>query len=422
MFLQLLPMVLAPLCGLFIACIGNGFVSSLTTLRLDSAGVPAMVIGLVSSSYFIGLTLGAVFNDRLISRIGHIRAYSSFASLTAATVLLQGIFVNAELWFFLRLINGWATVGIFLVIESWLLLASDPKIRGRMLALYMIALYGSGMLGQLWLGTINDMGSNVPFMIAGILASLSVLPIVIIPRISPVIERIEPLAFHRMLKVSPTGVMGSFGSGIAIAGVYTLLPLYLQRIGMNVTEVGHMMACTILGAMCLQYPVGRWSDRHDRQTVLIGLTAFCIIVSLAILVLPDTPILLFVLLFLLGGGVFAIYPVAVSHCADQGSTASLVPLIQGLLLVNSIGSSISPLIISPAMEAFGASGFFLSFALLNVALTAFFIWRRKESPAPAPVTPFASAAQMSPVGVEMRVTEDLLNSGQEEVYEQTPQS
>jgi MFS family permease len=410
MLYQLLPLVVAPLFGLFIASIGNGFISSLTTLRLDAAGVSATVIGLVSASYFIGLTLGAIFNDRLISRIGHIRAYSSFAALTAVTVLLQGIVFNAELWIFLRLINGWATVGIFLVIESWMLLAADPKVRGRVLALYMIAFYGSGMLGQVWLGALNGMGENIPFMVAGILASLSVLPILIIPRVSPLVERAEPLALRGLFNVSPTGVIGSFGSGIAIAGVYTLLPLYLQRIGMNVHEVGHLMAATILGAMCLQYPVGRWSDRHDRQVVLIALSAFCVLISLAILVLPDSKSLLMVLLFLLGGGVFAVYPVAVSHCTDTASADSLVRLIQGLLLINSIGSSLSPLIISPAMESIGASGFFWSFVVLNVALTLFFVWRRKESPASTPVTPFASAAQMSPVGVEMRVTEDMLKN------------
>lgn len=419
MFRQLLPMVLAPLCGLFIACIGNGFIASLTTLRLDSAGVSATVIGMVSASYFIGLTLGAIFNDRLIARIGHIRAYTCFASLTAVTVLLQGIFFNPELWFFLRLINGWAMVGIFLVIESWMLLTSDPKSRGRMLALYMIALYGSGMLGQFGLGAINDMGANVPFMIAGILASLSVLPIVIIPRVSPLVERIEPLPLRRLINDTPTGVIGSFGSGIAIAAVYTLLPLYLQRIGMSVTEVGHLMASTILGAMCLQYPVGRWSDRHDRQLVLIVLAASCLVVSLAILVLPDSPKLLMVLLFLLGGGVFALYPVAVSHAADNTSSGSIVRLIQGLLLVNSIGSSVSPLIVSPAMEHLGASGFFWSFVVLNIALTAFFFWRRKIYPAMAPVTPFASAAQMSPAGVELRVTEELLKNTQEQDLAQT---
>ena len=104
MSVQVIAMILAPLLGLFIVSIGNGFLSSLTTLRLDTAGASETVIGLVSSAYFIGLTLGAVFHDRLIARIGHIRAYSSFASLITVSVLLQGMYFDVWFWFAFRLL------------------------------------------------------------------------------------------------------------------------------------------------------------------------------------------------------------------------------------------------------------------------------------------------------------------------------
>src|SRR5690606_17484462 len=147
-------------------------------------------------------------------RIGHIRAYTSFASLTAVTVLSQGLFVEPQAGFVLRLISGWASVGIFLVLESRMLLAGDQKMHGRLLALYMIALYGSGMLGQVKLGLIDSWGDTAPFMAAGMLASLSVLPMVILPRVSPPIEHVEPLSPIQLIRMTPTGVMGSFGSGI----------------------------------------------------------------------------------------------------------------------------------------------------------------------------------------------------------------
>lgn len=405
---QLLALVLAPILGLFVVCIGNAFISSLTTLQLDAAGESATVIGIISSSYFIGLTLGAIFSDRVILRIGHIRAYACFVSLIAVTVLLQGLIFQRETWFVLRLINGWASVGLFLVVESWLLLAGDTKNRGRLLALYMIALYGSGMIGQLQLGTITQWGPMVPFMVAGMLASLSVLPMVLIPRVTPPVERVEPLSPARLIRMTPTGVMGCFGSGLAIAAIYTLLPLYLQRIGLDVGDVGKMMGAVIAGAMVLQYPVGRWSDLRDRQSTLIVLSIFCAVLSALILVLPAQSALLMPLLFLLGGGVFAIYPVAVSHAADRAPADALVRMIQGLLLINSLGSAISPLLISPLMTRIGETGFFWAFLVLNAGLTLFFIWRRNERPAPMPVAPFTAAAQMSPVGVELRVTDDLV--------------
>ena len=413
MSVRLLAMALAPLLGLFIVALGNGLLYSLTTLRLGEAGESATMIGIVSSGFFIGLTFGAIFNDRLILRIGHIRAYSSFASLIAATILLQGLFVDSWGWFFLRLVNGWATVGVFLVIESWLLLAGDAKIRGRLLALYMIALYGAGVVGQAVLGELVGLGATAPFMVAGMLAALSVMPIVILPRVSPLLEHVEPLKPRQLLGVTPSGLIGCFGSGVAIAAVYALLPLYLQRIGLEVGEVGTMMAWVILGAMLLQYPVGRWSDRTDRQDVLITLGTVCVLLSLLILLLPAGSPWMPAVLFLLGGGVFAIYPVAVSHAADHAPAKDMVPMIQGMLLINSLGSAMSPLAISPVMTHFGEDGLFWSFAAVNLAMVGCFLWRRGKRPAPEHPAPFAPTTTFSPTGAELRVTEELMHAAQE---------
>ncbi|UYG00884.1 MULTISPECIES: MFS transporter [unclassified Halomonas] len=410
---QLLAMALAPLLGLFILGIGNGFLATLITLRLDAAGESATLIGIVSSAYFIGLAFGAMFNDRLLLRIGHIRAYGSFASLVAVTVLLQGLFFDPWAWFALRLIGGWATVGVYLVIESWLLTAGDQKVRGRLLALYMIALYAAGVVGQLLLGVTNAMGDSAPFMVIGLLASLSVLPMAMIPRVSPLIEHAEPLPPHRLITMTPTGVMGSLGSGMVVAAAYSLLPLYLQRIGMSVSQVGQMMAVVILGAMLLQYPIGRWSDRHDRQMVLIGISAFCIVISGAMLWLPLSTPLLAVLLFLLGGGVFAFYPVAVSHAADRAPAGALVRMSQGLLLINSIGATVSPLLISPVMTAVGDTGLFWAFGAMSLFFLLFFGWRRSVRPAPLPVAPFTATTPMSSAGAELVITEELVQGALE---------
>lgn len=415
---QLLSLALAPLLGLFILGIGNGFLASLITLRLDAVGESATTIGWVSAAYYIGLAVGALFNDRLLLRIGHIRAYACFASLVAVTVLLQGMWLNAELWFTLRLIGGWATLGVYLVIESWLLTAGDARARGRLLALYMISLYGAGVIGQLLLGTVEGAGPSQPFMIIAMLASLSVLPLGMIPRVSPIMEQAEPLSPWRLITVTPTGVMGCFGSGLVISAVYSLLPLYLQRTGLGVQEVGEMMAIVILGGMLLQYPIGRWSDRHDRQIVLILISAVLAGLCGAIALLPGLAGLLPAALFVLGGGVFALYPVAVSHAADRAPAGALVRMSQGLLLINALGATVSAPLITPLMTRVGGAGLFLAIAGLSLALVAFFVWRRRCRPAPTPVAPFTSNPQQSVMGAELSVTEALVQGATEHEHQE----
>ena len=157
------PTVLSPLLSLLIFIIGHGLLSTLLTLRLNAEGVAAGWIGLVSSAYFAGLVLGAFVNVRLIQRIGHIRAYAAYASLLAVLALCHGLWVDPLIWSGLRLVGGFATGGLFVVIESWMLVSSSSVTRGRLMAFYMILLYGGLAAGQ-WLLRFIDPLQLSPFV------------------------------------------------------------------------------------------------------------------------------------------------------------------------------------------------------------------------------------------------------------------
>src|SRR5699024_7958299 len=87
---------------------------------------------------------------------------------------------------------------------------------------------------------------------------------------------------------------------------------------------------------------------------------------------------------------------------------ALVRMSQGLLLINAIGSTLSPLLISPVMVGMGDNGLFWSICALGLFLVLFFSWRRSVRPAPLPVAPLAPSTPMSSVGAELVVTEELM--------------
>jgi hypothetical protein len=83
-------------------------------------------------------------------------------------------------------------------------------------------------------------------------------------------------------------------------------------------------------------------------------------------------------------------------------------MIQGLLLINSLGSAISPLIISPVRAVMGPVGLFWALSVLNILMVGFFIWRRGARPESTPAAPFAPATPYSPIGAELRVTDEMI--------------
>ncbi|MCP1327692.1 MFS transporter, partial [Halomonas sp. 707D4] len=82
-------------------------------------------------------------------------------------------------------------------------------------------------------------------------------------------------------------------------------------------------------------------------------------------------------------------------------------------LINSIGATISPLLISPVMTAVGDAGLFWSFGALSLFFLLFFGWRRSVRPAPLPVAPFTATMPMSAAGAELVVTEELVQGALE---------
>lgn len=398
----LLAAVFAPLAGLFILTLGNGFFSTLVTVRLDHEGASATAVGLVSAAYYAGLVLGAFRSERLIARIGHIRAYSTFASMMAVAALGHALWMNLPFWGLLRLVAGFCMAGLFVAVESWLLAAATAGTRGRVLALYNIAFFAATGAGQFLL-EVMDTNSIMPFLLLSVTCSLSILPMALTRVSAPQIETAMPLSLFSLLRLSPTGVVGCLIAGGMLAALYSLLPLFLKQTTDTLAMVARMMVVTIAGGMLLQYPIGKLSDRLDRRIVLLGLAGVIVICSIVAALGYHNLLLLSCTLFLLGGAAFTLYPVAISHAADGLEPNQMVGATQGLLLSYSVGAALSPVLAGPAMGQVGPTGFFLFTGSISLGLVFFFLWRLRDGHAVAVADHQAYVVRpaVTPVGAEL---------------------
>jgi MFS family permease len=95
------------------------------------------------------------------------------------------------------------------------------------------------------------------------------------------------------------------------------------------------MSVAILGGAALQWPIGRWSDRHDQRLILAAVCAFAMLLAPLQLLMPPWHGPMIAPIFLHGGLTFAVYPILVAHLVDHLSpeerkrlpvTSSLVPV------------------------------------------------------------------------------------------------
>lgn len=119
----------ALIASLVLLISGNAFLMTLLGLRLSIEGFNSGLIGWILVFYSVGFVLGTLYADRIIRRVGHIRAFAVFSALLASAVLLHTLAIDAQLWGLLRALAGFVMAGLMIVIESWFSSKADNRNR-----------------------------------------------------------------------------------------------------------------------------------------------------------------------------------------------------------------------------------------------------------------------------------------------------
>jgi MFS family permease len=396
--------IAALLAGTFIFLLGNGLLGTLLSLRLNLAGQPTEVAGIVGSAYFVGLIAGCLRAMSVIGAVGHIRAFAAFAAVSASIALAFALSADPLVWITLRFLSGFAIAGLFMVIESWLNVSTDNTWRGRILSIYMVTIYSALGVGQFLLLTYDLKGFET-FSLVAMLFALSLVPVSLSRVPAPEILFPTILPFRQLYRLSPLGVLGCFGSGLMLGAFYTLAPIFAQNLGLPIDRIALLMSAAIIGGLVLQWPIGRLSDVVDRRLVLTVALFAVALAGGAIMLLsiwPKLPGLFYVAgaVFCLG---FVVYPLSVGHANDHITTENRVGISGGLLFAYSIGAAMGPVLASLAMRRAGDYALFAFIGGIAFLVGLFALWRMTRR-APIPVAEqglFQAVPRTSPVAHEL---------------------
>ncbi|QKV18389.1 MFS transporter [Oricola thermophila] len=381
-------MNLRPLVPLLVAAsimlAGNGVQGTLIAIRGAQEGFSTSLIGFMGTAYFGGFLLGCVMISRMLNAVGHIRTFAALAAIAASGTLLLVLLLNGPAWIAIRFVMGFCFSGLFTTIESWLNSSVDNSGRGRLLSIYRIIDIVAVTGAQFILPAFGTGGFTV-FAVMAVMITMSLVPVSLADRSSPTPPRDIHFDMKGIWRLSPLACIGCLAIGATNSAFRLIGPVYAQDIGLSITSVATFMSAGIFGGAILQYPLGYWSDKHDRRVVLMAASGGAVVAGLFLgFGAGVSPIANYAGIFLFGAFALPLYSLSVAHANDYAEPTQYVMVSAGLMFCFSAGAMVGPFVSSFVVELYAPPALFTYTSAVHATLIVATLWRmRVRGPVPA---------------------------------------
>ena len=397
--------------GIGIIMIAHGLQIQVMGIRSVIENFSVINTGIFMSGYFVGYFVGSKTTPELVSKVGHIRVFAAFASLASLSALLAVVYINPFMWTVSRFITGISLVSCYVVCESWLNDRANNKNRGQLLSAYMIVLYTGLAIGMLLLNLSSPMNYE-PFILVSILLSLALVPILLTKRAAPKFKKIGTISVKELYKISPLGSVSAFCTGIIHGAFFSLIAVYATKANFSLLETSILLFISTISGVLGQWPIGFFSDKYDRRTVIILTTFGAAFLSFCSILSSNDPIeniywlkefhfkklLFFIFVGLYSSLCLPLFSLNLAHTNDNVPKEKFVAAGGGLQLIFGFGAISGPILCSIFMQIFELNGFFIFLIIIHLVIGSFGIHRMKVretvsnpdstfTPVPATITP-----------------------------------
>jgi len=401
--------------GILFIGLGNGLQGTLSSWRADFEGFSVLTTGLIMSGYFIGQLASSIFSPKQIKKTGQIRTYAAYASIASTAILIQILFIEPPVWFVARFLSGFCIAGIMIIVEGWLNSISSNENRGQIFSIHMIVVWGGLALAQ-GLFAVDDPAGVSLFLLASILLSISLIPILLTEIKAPESDVQESLGLRALWKASPSGVATIGLSGLASAGFFGVGTIYAVKAGLSVSETALFMTLFIGFGAASQWPLGWLSDKIDRRKVIMFCCASVICICTVLASFEFTSKILLILSALVGAFTLPLYSLGVAQSNDRLEPKQMISASGTIVLVFSVFAALGPFTMSYFLQLFEMFGFMLYMGIVHlvIAVTVLIMMMINQNVDEFEQTDFQVMAQRPSV-VAMEVTaEEALESQSEQ--------
>ncbi len=386
---------------LFLLMLGVGLQGSLVSIRGIDEGFSTFLLSFIASCYYVGFFVGSIVVSKWLKRVGYIRVYGALVAIASVAAVAYAMFVSEISWLLMRFITGICIAGICMICESWLNTQTHNENRAKVLGLYVVVLYVGLMLGQFFLN-LGDVGGYFLFAVASVVISIASVPLLLTTRPAPTIEETATsLTIRQLYKRSPLGVVSTFFANYMSGSFGGLAAIFAKNSGMPTATIAIFIACSYIGVIIFQLPIGYLSDRIDRRKVMLTMSVVVIAVVIFAIQTTDNHQLI-IISFLLGAFIFPLYALCLAYVNDRLAPEEILPATSALLKITGAGNMIAPILTGWIMVNYGSQWFFGMLGVAAAIITIFGLFRMKQHGVNvdeqgdfAPITAVTTAATMS---------------------------
>jgi MFS family permease len=361
-----------------------GFQPPLIALALSRLGYSSFAIGAVTAASLIAVILCGPFYPRAIVRLGLRRCIVSGIVFAAAILLLMPLCLSVPLWLFLRFVAGCALGLVWIASEIWMNSVSSTESRGTVMGIYGTVFSIGIVAGPILLEFTGTQGAK-PFAIGAACLILTLLPLAVLRQVTSAAQEFTPLhgGLSGALKTAPIVMLAALVAGLVESADLTLLPLFGMHAGLDERAALLLVAVFMAGNVVLQVPIGLLADRYGRRTLLGVCAVASCMGPLLLQASLGTPMLLWPLLFVWGGTLYAFYSQGIALLGEEFAIEDLASANTLFVMVYCLGGVIGPSAGGMAMDLWPSRGLpvLLSGAAL-LMLGGLGITARRRAPAP----------------------------------------
>lgn len=350
----------------------------LLSLVMDQRGIDSELIGLSAGVQSLGIVLVAPFLPAYVRRSGLAAPMIGAILVSLVGFLLLPVFPSVQAWFVLRFAIGTAGGVLWVCGDAWVNEVATENIRGRVVAVYGVAVAGGFSLGPMVL-SLTGSHTIAPFLVSSAIMLLSTLPLLLVIRIAPSMHGELIGGLHRYFAIAPLPMLMCILFAISEAILLTFAPLYGIERGLSEAQALYLITFMGIGGMLGQWPIGWLADHMDRL-LLASFSILCVVAfAIALPIAIATPGWNLFFMLLLGGANFAIYSIGMVIIGERFKGADLAAASALYGLMFGVGSVVGPSLGGFAMETLRPHGVPIAIAFMYAAfLPATVVAQRRE--------------------------------------------